>query len=65
MFVVLIGRLNVDSCCVLRRLKSNGLTSLVNTIRDIRPSCYSNKPEFEQGYPLNLSILLSGGKETN
>jgi hypothetical protein len=25
----------------------------------------SNKPEFEQGYPLNLSILLSGGKETN
>jgi hypothetical protein len=24
-----------------------------------------NKPEFEQDYPLNLSILLSGGRETN
>jgi hypothetical protein len=24
-----------------------------------------SKPEVEQGYPLNLSILLGGGKETN
>ena len=32
---------------------------------DISKLIYLNKPEFEQGYPLNLSILLSGGKETN
>ena len=27
--------------------------------------CFVNKPELEQVYPLNLSILLGGGKETN
>lgn len=25
----------------------------------------TERPELGQGYPLNLSILLSGGKETN
>jgi hypothetical protein len=32
---------------------------------DVVDQNLKNEPEFEQGYPLNLSILLSGGKETN
>ena len=47
-----------------RRCSSGGL-------RERAPRCEGSRrevrlrPEFRRGYPLNLSILLSGGKETN
>jgi len=31
----------------------------------MRHACLNFRPELRQGYPLNLSISISGGKETN
>ena len=53
------------SCCNCGSCKLTGLWLLGDPLKIIAKVTIVIKPEFEQVYPLNLSILLSGGKETN
>lgn len=55
-----------NRCCLLQRLlNSSTKQGLGNHIYLILSVDFIYEPELEQGYPLNLSILISGGKETN
>ena len=48
----------------LRRVRNRRKTITTRNARE-PPNDFSRRPQSRRDYPLNLSILLSGGKETN
>ena len=47
------------------KVRPFGLERWLEFAPSIRPKTFIHRPELGRGYPLNLSILISGGKENN
>ena len=54
-----------DSAAISRRWQESVLPRVRACERVHRKNSLIHRPEIGRGYPLNLSISLSGGKETN